>query len=569
MAETTLLNKLLKTKKKLFNEKSIFPRNAKLINLLTSLIDKKYEFTQEHFDMFFEQACFKSKWSTTFFDSGNVDTILNINMYMFNTFEITHKHIDTLLQISGYDKFNYLFDILFKKNYKFTIEQYKMLMSTNYYNPPITDVINNNTIYAACIDLVTNPLINSATDSNFNKCLKLLENNYTFNDDHFKILLLCLNRSINLNNNLTKNLKLLLNKLLQFDNVDILFAVMCEIKMLNCYSIGIIYYVLNKFGYNDTFFNYIMETVIKSYPKVILKLILKGYKISIDDINNILENKNFINININEINKYNSIGISSDYLQTYKLANKISLPVINLFTLFNINPDIKTLNTVCKSGNLDCVNILLGKYEIIPDKNTLDISVNTANIELIHKILSYKLTPDSETIKKFDFYRYRSNCKTLHDVMNILIKYGLTITLDDVKHLLTHNFIMEDLERFNIQYDENLYFVCYLSNNYPPEYIEKCSIDQNILTMHKLCRMGQKTALISFLKEHNLRLDYYCMEILLDHPAMSSEIIAEYKCMPLEYSIYRHTKNKELIKYANDKYKVTASLMLEQYDMTP
>jgi hypothetical protein len=191
----------------------------------------------------------------------------------------------------------------------------------------------------------------------------------------------------------------------------------------------------------------------------------------------------------------------------------------------------------------------------------------TANTTLIQSILNFKIIPDTNTLKNINLFpskHYPSN-----QILELLIKYGLIVTLDDIGYMLYHQYVLTNLERFNIPYDKELYFVCSQYDFFPDEYQDKFTIDKNILHLHKMCKTNSFDEIVTFMKDNNLKLDKFCMEFLLDNSDTFDKILEKYKCMPHIYSMYKHHHKLKLTKMAIEQFNITADTMFEQYDMTP
>ena len=570
MAETKLLNKLLSTNQKLAKERKSYPNNCKLTTLLEKLIEKKYKFTREQFDMFIEQACIKNIYGRSFI--GSLELIIkNINIYMIRLFDMTNDQVNIVFDLIERDNnINYCINILFEKNYKFTAHHYGVLSCINYDCPIIDNfkVLHNSVIYAGCIDMLKNP-----GGKNYEKCLEIAaKDKGPFNIEYFDIILECLNNRGNCFRiySIEVDLFRLLDLIFHADAKQIIFE--HAIQKINCHCpmhINIVQYILGKYGYNDNFLVYVLEQVMDVSPKILLNLMLIGYKITSNEINLLLASHNYIYLDKSEIDIYEQINLTHKILTRYLVDEYIKIPIIDMFDIFKILPNIETLNCMCKStSHYATIDILFNKYKIVPTKQTLDISVKLLNVELIRKILNYKLIPDSTTIKNI-LIHYTQDVSKINEVIELCINYGFVATIDDVGYLLSLRYVLPNLERFNIAYDEHLYFVCYWQSYFPDEYLSKFMIDTNVIEMHRLCREGYSfSKIIKFLKNKNLRLDRYAMELLLMSDIyVIDEIIKKYGCIPAEISIYKATKSIAMMEFAKKKYNVTTYDMFEQYEM--
>ncbi len=182
-----------------------------------------------------------------------------------------------------------------------------------------------------------------------------------------------------------------------------------------------------------------------------------------------------------------------------------AIEIYDLFSLLKIEPTFDTISKLIKLKKHDIINEILSKNLIISDKKLLDITIKTFDIKLIDMILKYKITPDIETlniiINKHLSDKYTKSKKIL-EILELLIHYGLQINFDNIKDLLSANLYVNNLERFNIPYDEDLYFVCYINSYFPEEYMKKFTIDKNVLTMrHYQWKKNNTTKIDSHISE--------------------------------------------------------------------
>ena len=130
--------------------------------------------------------------------------------------------------------------------------------------------------------------------------------------------------------------------------------------------------------------------------------------------------------------------------------NENSLDIFKFFTKLGILPNELTFEIACINNYNLVFDECISKYKFIPNKNTLDkvlSNYNNKSNEIIHKILCYKIIPDKESLDCL----LKSHCNI--DIIEILIKFGLILTFNDIIKLLKVNLIINNLERFNISYD--------------------------------------------------------------------------------------------------------------------
>lgn len=565
MADTKLLNKLLETPQKLVKELNT-KTPGRLTNLLLTLIDQNYEFTNDQFELFINQASEQIKNKKSFFGT-ETEIAKKINNYFVNKFTINETHATKImngLTNSYYSNNLYILDTLMNKQYIFTVPQIKMLLKYHFSPTMNYNTMNNNTMYIGCRNM--NTQVANRLSHPFTNLLKNLKNDYEFEKDHLTILLLVTNNNSHYYFN-TSQVDELLNLL--FSNVKDIDALFNIIKSnIDCrHNIHkyILTSIINKFGFNDDIVQFIFNEIIYYVPHILLHLMLKGYTPSNENLNQLLKNDTQIFIPILDTHKYEKINLPQTFLNSFKKVDKYQLPPFELFERFNILPNLATLNITCKKGQLPETKILLEKYNIIPEKTTLDISMNSQNLELIQSILHYKLTPDTNTLNILNPGAYKH--ERTNKILEMLINYGLMITIDDINKFLIQQYTISDLSRFNIPYDEKLYFMCFTNNFFPPEYINNMTINKNVLKLHELCKTSTSTIIIKHIQETQTKLDKYCLSFLMRDGTKLLAIINKYGCKPCEFVMYKNMNHKTLEDWAIKEYKITEFTMLEEYDM--
>lgn len=327
----------------------------------------------------------------------------------------------------------------------------------------------------------------------------------------------------------------------------------------------ILIYIIDKFGFTDELVQFIFKDVIYDEPSMLLHLMMKGYTPSTSNLNQLFENNRSIIIPLTDINRYDKINLPSTFVKHFRKDHKYQLSPFGLFERFNVLPNLETVNITCRRGQFPETKMMLEKYNIIPEKNTLDLSINSQNLELIKTILRFKLTPDTNTLHILNPGVYRN--ETTYKILEMLINYGLMITINDINDFLKQQYIINDLTRFNIPYDEKLYFMCFKNNYFPKEYINNMTIDKNTLKLHELCKTSSFNDITKHIQETNTKLDKYCMSFLMKDGLKFLAIINKYGCKPCEFVMYKNLNNKDLEEWAIKEYKITEFTMLEQYDM--
>jgi hypothetical protein len=223
-----------------------------------------------------------------------------------------------------------------------------------------------------------------------------------------------------------------------------------------------------------------------------------------------------------------------------KLLN-ININILDLYEYYNIEFDISTFYIICKLGNLEILNNYIFKYNIIPDKICLDNSLKSLNVGVISKILSYKIIPDIISLKIL-----LSNQKKLINqskIIELLINFGLSIDLVNLELIISYKSYLDNLEKFNIKYDEELYFICFKYRFFPESYQEKFkgNIDNNILILRNMCLTKQMRVdkILLFLENKNIKFDRYCLDnaYIAQNNRLTALLTIKLKCKPTIFSI--------------------------------
>lgn len=582
------LTQLLKSKTRLLQELSIYPGGTcKLIPLLKTLVDENYLFTQTNFDNFMEQACYYTSVKT-FIGSTNADCV-NIVTYMLSNFDLNHKQCDKMMKLLTFsgNVMNHCLDILFNKKYDFTIDQLYFVTYKKNYMPPVGnyDMIHNNVIFAECISI---KLFEQRKQ-------KLLQADIIFDIKYLKTMIMVLLHCYTISHVQKQCYYALLDTIFKGYNgtkddvIELIVGNKSITREIVEYTIeysgtkddddigffvgnksitkSIVEYVIERYGYNDKLVNYIIKNADDITIILIFDLMLKGLVMTVDILNEIVQNYPTIHIKLTD--KYSALGLTMTYLIS-KQINR-NLDSIRLFDVFKISPNIDTLNIVCKKSMMIFVPILINNYKVIPEKSTLDICVSKQNdksYNVIRKILNYRVLPNSETLRAMNF----GDLTNARKVLDLLIQYGLAITFDDVEFLLHNKIILDNLERFNIKYDEKLYFLYYINNCWPSFYASKFNMNKDILDLHKMCtsiggRFSQND-IIKFLKEKNIKLDRYALDFLITHNTLVAyQIINKYKCVPSPITAYKNMMIEVLVDLAINEYNVGPLSMFEPYVM--
>lgn len=256
------------------------------------------------------------------------------------------------------------------------------------------------------------------------------------------------------------------------------------------------------------------------------------------------------------------------YNTTFKKTGQITINTVDLFKLLNINPSFDTLKIICEKGKVKIFNNFIIDYpNLIPNKECLDLSMTTKNDKMIINLLCYKLTPDKNT---FDCLMKHSNYHTRERLQmrtEIFIKHGLEITIREIELLMSKCVCLDNIERFGIEYDEKLYFLCFKYDYYPESYTKNFTIDPNIVTMREMCSRPKikLETLVTFIKNKNFKIDKYC----IDNAFVSNNYYLHNRFSKLGYnpSIFAYIKTSTLRDRHSDMTKIMNSINITYDEM--
>jgi len=379
----------------------------------------------------------------------------------------------------------------------------------------------------------------------------------------------------------------LLKKTIEFDK-DIFFDTCIKMNITND---EITECIIRNVGYNDKYTKYVLSSC---SILLLFELILVGYVPTVDTINILFRlpnnTKRLINNDIN--NKYNNISnnikewfqqiinVNTQKMSNVAVGKKIPVKksantnkrleignddIFKLFEVFNLTPNIETIDILISKNDSKLLESTLSNNFVSIDKSLLDKIIKTYDEDLIKKILDYKIIPDEETFNTllnhykgsifmdgYNFYVRNSKLENIVNIIEQFICYGFQIKMNHIIDLLSIHKHLEQLERFDIAYDENLYYFCYIHEYYPEEYMKKYSIDSNILILRKYyVKKTKKTIdIFDFIKTHNLKIDRYVISSLFtNNPVICNELITKYKIMPDLLTLYQSTTQFTKLSY--------------------
>lgn len=218
------------------------------------------------------------------------------------------------------------------------------------------------------------------------------------------------------------------------------------------------------------------------------------------------------------------------YDETNILNVNGNLDIYKFFRSLNVIPDNATFEIACKIGNYDIFKNCIDEFKFVPSKYHLQLILqNVKQSNIINDILCYKIIPNHEEFEILIGKDWDSN------IFELLVKYGLQIKNDNVYCALKKGIEINELERFGIEYDNQLYYHCHISGFLPKSYISKFKIDKGILGLRILCNTRETSidVITSFMEKNNVKLDRYCME----HAARNNSQLLAYMINVLKLEI--------------------------------
>ncbi len=546
------LNKLLNTKHLLYVEYTTNPPVCNLINTLNEAIDTNYKFTLKQIYTFMEQANDNNDLNTFFLDS-NKDEHKKIVKYIFTTHDMRETNLINIceslynLEIDKY----FFIDYLFEKKYDFTNDFLKYLFDGGYtfYNIDCYTEFHKNIIFIAYVSILYN------YNDKFQKCIELIKpNNGNNSDEHFSLVYKLINSNYNSANVDYGSLVLLLDNIFLNCTDDEIIK-----NTKNKYSVCsiIIKYMANKIKYSDILIKFLVESF--HGLKYIMQLLNDGNKLTIEQIHICLLRRDSLALKNPELYEKLNLEINKENCRHEYYYYDLTL----LLKICDLQPNMTTLNIACDKGYLECAKTLINDYNIYPTKETLDLAAISSNYELIQMILNYKIIPDDKTFYNVECYE----SDIWINIIELLISYGFAITFNHITHLISNKQKLTNLSRFDINYDEKLYFVCFVSDYYPQEYIN--FVDSKRLELYSLCsnKKLKYEILIDFLKNNNIGLDLYALNhIIINDRDSGQYIMGKYNIVPSLITTFKTSQApKNMIWDIIRKYNITENDMLKQH----
>ncbi len=478
---------------------------------------------------------------------------------------------------------------LFNKNFKFDLEFIKKMHKNQiiYQNEKLNQqiILDHNLIIYFILSLNYPIKINQML---FNNVM------YLFNttEIHLKYILLFIQTIKYYHEENINVITSLINNILQYNSNNLSIICDCIIKNCTCDDFVLkLFLQHNKF--NDIIINKLCNARLLNNNFIyLIYAIQNNYIINIDMINKLLL--------VSETCKFGDMEFDencADYIKNnFKMGKDFKL--IDYCGLLNCKSNDETFNIALHNGYNYTITYIIKQNNIIPDINTLNECIKSRDIKLINNILCYKIEPTELTlenlvlskrivpttnanarIRRMRRVRYSGKCKkskkmiddsnnntNIINIVLLLIRNGLKITLNCVSLLLSIRENLKNLENYEIEYDESLYFECYINNYFPDEYMEKFTIDKNIVYMRTNRKIQTYKQFSEFMKINNIELDYYMLENLYKQQGFQNQLLNQHNLTPSILSMYKSTNTfyklkafKNFIKLNN----ITKEMMIQ------
>ena len=477
-----------------------------------SIVDEKYPFTKEDMDKLLLQLTYKgTRGFLYYFETWQAfaDKVENKDVYnlIFKNFKPSDEQVELICScfcnIYGMKDYKWV-KILLENNYKFTEYQIKILLKTGY------DVKK---IFA--IQKLTESEMNVFIDSCFTSTSAInisMENTFKMLTESFSKLE---NPS---QNSLKYLLQTLQSKSVKFWEKDVVT-------------------IFEMFKFDETFFDFIIENKINLLP--VCRILMKKIPINIKFLNycstiydlvfevvqqissnsiqpDVITLNNFLNLSsmANFDFKENEKKISPEYAKDYYYKIYIYLTQI---IEKRVEPNIETLRISCRKGHVNIFNDLTINKKLIPDEDC----VHFGNNVMLAKILSYKIVPTSEMFNRLVHRHGHVTHNDFLTTLEILINFGFQIKIDDVGYALKNYHTIDNLERFGLDYDEKLYFLCHIYNFFPIDYVSKFTIPKDIVDFRLFCKSAfAKEVFVNWIKKVGF-MDQYCIDNFIMNESIS------------------------------------------------
>lgn len=595
-------------------------------SIIIRMLDKLgCEFKREQFDRFFEHITYDfNKDMTTRNDPKNDPFLVRLdnthNIYvgyrnncineciklMLNKFDLTKKQMKSVIDCyknNGYNKNQCCLKILVEKGYTFDSSEKRVLLTSGVFKPfsmkpkeldadDILCVLKNKSTYLKLDNLEKGLTFVFKVLDNSNKLpvYNIFDNflDYVVKSRDFIltkkpqqkliIILLFIEKLVEEMGNGPKICNETLRKLFR-KYVDMVVLYENDAKKEGVDLVGIFTKGENSYKLDLDDVRYICDGELDF--KFTYELLENGsVELAVDIIIELIENYFWIFIESREYDDY------EESLKLIRFAEDRDAPIASDMV------DGRILKTVCQyDTKSDCMEYLLTQYGMFPDNGCLNSClmnyINVDNDDVLIYILNQGITPDygalETIIETFEGMNNDSNDSNdsndpnddehLNRRIELLIYYGLTISKFEMKLLIENSIELDNLDRFDVEFDNEVYYWCFKQNFMPDGYYDKFakSLGAPIIWFRYACSNSDISLdkLIEYLKEHSdLKPDRYCIENLYwSRPNADTNYFLDRGCKPTPSCLLgdKQAKNSRVLDIINDEMGITPEKMGEPF----
>lgn len=475
----------------------------------------------------------------------------------------------------------YCIDVLFDTGYKFNDRIIYGIAHVNYFNRTIEkqDYVNNNALLLFVIYM--SRMINKKVDidvayfNNFVENVRICDVN-CINVGYIMMLFEFLKNY----NNVGYNIKGLYRSLLKVieNNVDCVNKVCNIVTAKNSKQIGLLECILQNNVIVGKFFDNINIGYLNKNLILLFYALHCGYKPDCGLVNRLLDYSEDANCG--------KLILDNDCSNYITMSFNKSVKVIDYIDVFGGVMNNDMLNIALEKGYMHTSKLIIDKLGILPNIDTLNMGAKSGNLLLIKELLGYRMVPDENTlmnvvlggkrqkddkvgggkvmIRRISYRRRKTNrrakaapiekAKVDHDIIIIakmLRDHGLVINLRCVSMLLSLGLYFDDLSIYGINYDEDLYFECFINDCYPDVYMNKFTISKNVIIARRFYKnnINGIDNFVKFIRDNNVVIDNYILDAVMcsDNGKLIKELFTKNKCVVPKVSLYKMTNRNHNI----------------------
>ena len=286
----------------------------------------------------------------------------------------------------------------------------------------------------------------------------------------------------------------------------------------------------------------------------------------------------------NILSKYDKLEVTADHLNKASLKHMHDT-VLNILTR-KISPTKEAIICTIESGNTSLVKTMLNLGTVNLDSSFLMAACQAHSEDLIAMFLDIKILPTKECFNKLinnntkdaDIYNYnrrrriygrneQKQEKETSALIDLLIKYGYKPDYADVTNATRKKIKINNIEMFDIKFDEKFLEVCAEQNFYP---YKLHNINPTAKCLEKACtKSGNLPAIKDLVIKQGLKPTSECMRAACKHKSNIQTIKLlvqhggkpDFKCIE---NIADTIRNRTL-SYVIDEYKKHAKITEVNY----